>query len=97
MERILPRSLDPLVQALIQCRKEQRVSQADLAEAAGITRRALVAIENNASDPTLGTLRALFTALGHDILARPFESAPTLDDILRENDRGYGSKAEPDA
>lgn len=95
MDKIPPKPLDPLIQALIQCRKEQRISQAELANAAGITRRSLVAIENNASDPALATLRALFTALGYDILARPFDSAPTLDDILRENDQGYDSQGEP--
>ncbi|ALM82854.1 helix-turn-helix domain-containing protein [Bordetella sp. N] len=89
------KTLDPVVQAIIDGRKDQRVSQADLAKAAGISRRSLVAIESASSDPTLGTLRALCTALGYDLAVRPFGAAPTLDDILRENNQQYGGQGGP--
>lgn len=80
--------LDSLVQEIVDARKHLGYSQQNLADMAGISRRALAAIETG-GDCTLSTLRALCGALEIEILAhRPTGDAmPTLDDITEENRR----------
>ncbi len=66
-------------------RKAQRLTQAELSESAGLSRRALVAIEGG-GDCTLSTLRRLFHVLDMDIQATPVRrKPPTLEDVYAEN------------
>lgn len=85
--------LDPLIADLITSRKAQKVTQAQLAELAGLSRRALVAIENG-GNCTLSTLRRLYTVLGMDLVSRPF-AKPTLEDVYEENKSFYTQPAKP--
>ncbi len=80
--------LDPLVARLVERRKQLQYTQQNLADIAGISRRALAAIETG-GDCTLSTLRALSGALDAEILldgATP-GAMPTLDDLTEENRR----------
>jgi DNA-binding XRE family transcriptional regulator len=79
--------LDPLVASLVRARKSQSITQATLAQAAGVSRRTLIMIEAG-GDCTLSTLRRLYTVLGMDMVARPY-TTPTLDDVIRENEALY--------
>lgn len=75
--------LDPLVAVIIRARKERGLTQVALAQAAGISRRALVMIERG-GDCTLRTLRQLYGAL--DIHMQPGSGArPTLEDMDHES------------
>lgn len=80
--------LDPLVKQLINTRKQLKYTQQNLADMAGISRRALAAIETG-GDCTLSTLRALCRALDLDIeLHNPSGNGmPTLDDLTNDNRR----------
>lgn len=80
--------LDPLVARLIDTRKQLKYTQQNLADMAGISRRALAAIETG-GDCTLSTLRALSRALDLEIeLHSPSaEGMPTLDDLTDDNRR----------
>lgn len=62
--------IDPVVAALRRMRQSRGVSQQQVADSAGISRRALVSIEAG-GDCTLSTLRGLCAALGMDIEPRP--------------------------
>ncbi len=75
--------LDPLVGVVVTKRKQLRWSQAKLADAAGISRRALLMIEKG-GDCNLSTLRRLHTCL--DIVMQAGSAqAPTLDDMNVQN------------
>lgn len=77
---------DPLIDTLVDARKAQRLTQADLSGSAGLSRRALVSIEAG-GDCTLSTLRRLFQVLDMDIRAMPVQrKPPTLEDVYAEND-----------
>ena len=80
--------LDPIVARVIAARKEQGYSQQSLAEMAGISRRALAAIETG-GNCTLTTLRSLCGALDLDlnIQETPAHTMPTLDEVVEDNRR----------
>lgn len=81
--------MDPIVKALASARKEQGLTQQMLADAAGISRRALVAIEGG-GDCALSTLRRLLRALDLELVAKPAtQDPPTLDDVMAENESRY--------
>lgn len=86
--------LDPLVASLVHARKSQGITQAALAQAAGVSRRTLIMIEAG-GDCTLSTLRRLYTVLGMDMVSRPFPT-PTLDEVLKENEALYFTSPSPE-
>jgi DNA-binding XRE family transcriptional regulator len=75
--------LDPLVRVVLAKRKQMRWSQTKLAQAAGISRRALLMIEKG-GDCNLSTLRRLHTCLNIEMQAGSTQ-APTLDDMNAQN------------
>ncbi|MBP9148965.1 MAG: helix-turn-helix transcriptional regulator [Rhodoferax sp.] len=75
--------LDPLVSVVVTKRRQLRWSQARLAQAAGISRRALLMIEKG-GDCNLSTLRRLHSCL--DIVMQASSTqTPTLDDMNAQN------------
>ena len=62
-------------------RKERRVSQGQLAEAAGLSRRMIAAIENGAANVSLGTVDRLAAAL--DVTFTRLVRDPAADDYSR--------------
>lgn len=80
--------VDPIVQELILARKARGYSQQNLADMAGISRRALAAIETG-GNCTLSTLRQLAAALEVElqVAGNKESSMPTLDELDEENRR----------
>lgn len=82
-------STDPLIDALVKARGDRKYTQAQLADLAGISRRALVAIEGG-GDCNVSTLRRLMRALDLELRLVPAEYAPpTLEDVYAENEAAY--------
>lgn len=80
---------DPLIGALVKARRDRKYTQARLAELAGISRRALVAIEGG-GDCNVSTLRRLTRVLDLELKVVPAEYAPpTLEDVFAENEMAY--------
>jgi len=85
--------LDPLAAAVYRARKREGMTQAELAAAAGVSRRTVVMLENG-GDCTLSTLRRFYDVL--DINMQPVPSRrPTLDDMNAENNREMFGGAAP--
>lgn len=90
LNSMLTSDRDPLIETLLKARKEQGLTQQELADQAGISRRALVAIEGG-GDCSLSTLRRLMRVLNLELTLSPAEyRPPTLEDILQENEAGFG-------
>ncbi|MCS3507495.1 helix-turn-helix transcriptional regulator [Achromobacter sp. JUb104] len=84
---------DPLIETLRQTRKKLGLTQQALADQAGISRRALVAIEGG-GDCSLSTLRRLMRVLNLELTLSPAEyRPPNLEDILQENEAGFGQSS----
>lgn len=78
-------SIDDLAVALRQLRKEARLTQAQLATAAGLSRQRLVAIETGHADNIeLSTFIRILDALGMQLSVHR-GSRPNLNEILRDN------------
>lgn len=90
--------MDPLIETLIRTRKSRKLTQAALAELAGISRRALVVIEGG-GDCALSTLQRLFGVMDMELQAVPaVYRPPTLEDVMAENEamfRERTRKAKP--
>lgn len=85
--------MDSLRETLIQTRKKRKLTQAALAELAGISRRALVAIEGG-GDCAVSTLRRLFRVMDMELQAVPaVYQPPTLEDVMAENEAMYQARA----
>ena len=85
--------LDPLIQDIVRTRKSQRLSQQQVANIAGVSRRTIVLIESG-GDCTLSTLRRICTALGLQIKAHT-QHVPDLDDVTRENEMLFSKLRSP--
>ena len=81
------KTVQPLLDMVIRERKAQKMSQEQLAELAGISRRSIGAIEAG-GDCTLSTLGRLYDALGIEAAARR-QIKPTLDDAREDNARAF--------
>lgn len=73
----------PLIQALIDERKLQGLTQAQLSDLSGVSRRAINLIEAG-GNCTLETLQRLYEATGLEASAR--RSRLTLDEVVQETD-----------
>ena len=65
-----------LILHLAQARKTQQITQADLAERAGLSRMTVQRLESGSLDPRLSTLQEMARVLGLQLVAVP---APLLD------------------
>ena len=74
---------NPLIEALVAERRRQKLTQGQLAEAAGISRRAVNLIEAG-GDCTLGTLQRLYEAVG--LQASASRQRMTLHEVVRESE-----------
>ena len=85
--------MDPVIETLIRTRKSRKLTQAALAELAGISRRALVAIEGG-GDCAFSTLKRLFIVMDMELQAVPVVySPPTLEDVMAENEAMYRAQS----
>jgi transcriptional regulator with XRE-family HTH domain len=84
--------LDPIAEQMIRARRTQRLTQEEVATAAGISRRALIMIEAG-GDCSLSTLRRIFTVLNMELVAK-VNSRPTLEDLDREHSEEFAARSE---
>lgn len=67
------------------------MTQGDVAAATGLSIKTVTDIENmeqNGKSPTLRSIEAVLSAVGVSIIIKK-NQAPTLDDILQENNREF--------
>ena len=80
---------DDIIAAILQERRARRMTQAELAERAGISRRALVDLESGKRDIGLRKLIRILDSLGLSLAVRGGADRPTeaqLRDMFREDD-----------
>ena len=77
--------MDDLLEKLVQERKTRGLTQSQLADLAGVSRRALQEVERG-GDTSVSTLGKLCAAMQME-LTFSRRSAPTLDDLVEENRR----------
>ena len=65
-----------IVSQLIALRKAQRLTQAELAERAAMTRMTVQRIESTGTDPRLSTVEELAKALGLELMLVPRSTPP---------------------
>ena len=61
----------PLVAALCSARKTKHITQAELAQQAGLSRMTVQRLESNGLDPRLSTLQEMARVLEHELVAIP--------------------------
>lgn len=66
-------------------RKQLRMTQAELAAQAGLSRMTIQRLESNGLDPRLSTLHEMARVLGYTLLAVPQHLEPQVRHILRES------------
>jgi len=78
-------TLAAMAEQLKQARKEARLSQAELAERAGVSRTTLARMETLArGDMSVSVLLKLLEAAGYDVKVAKIGHQRTLEDILAE-------------
>ncbi|NLY28131.1 MAG: helix-turn-helix transcriptional regulator [Alcaligenaceae bacterium] len=71
-------------------RRGQALSQAELAEKAGLSRMAVQKIESGTTDPRLSSLLVLARALGMELMLVPEALRNELDAFVRSGGRALG-------
>ena len=71
-----------IVSQLIALRKAQRLTQAELAERAAMTRMTVQRIESTGTDPRLSTVEELAKALGLELMLVPSSLRQELDGFV---------------
>jgi len=89
--------MSPLIQAFIQARQARQLTQAELAEKAGMSRMAVQKMEAGATDPRLSSLLVLARALDLDLMLVPSALRPDLEAFARAGGRVLGQPAGIDA
>ena len=86
-----------LLKEYAQVRQDQKLSQAAVAERAGLSRMAVQKMESGASDPRLSTLIVLARALGMELMLVPSALRQDLEAFARSGGRTLGQPAGVDA
>ncbi|MGN1056829.1 MAG: helix-turn-helix domain-containing protein [Comamonas sp.] len=68
----------PLVTALTAVRKSRQITQAELAQRAGLSRMTVQRLESNGLDPRLSTLQEMARVLGYELVAIPTDLKPAF-------------------
>ena len=74
----------PLVTALTAVRKARQMTQADLANQAGLSRMTIQRLESNGLDPRLSTLQEMARVLEHSMVLIPAHLQESFADWLSE-------------
>ena len=85
--------INDLAHALQEARRAAGLSQADLAERAGVSRMTVQKLEAGAIDPRVSTIVVLVRALGLDLLLVPAALKSTMVEFLRAGGRAVGQPA----
>ncbi|MFT3815142.1 MAG: helix-turn-helix transcriptional regulator [Acidovorax sp.] len=76
-----------LIPSLALARKAARLTQAELAERAGLARMTVQRLEGGSLDPRLSTLQELARTLGLDLIAVPSSLRPGLEAFIQSGGR----------
>ncbi len=74
----------PLVLALTAVRKARKMTQAELAQQAGLSRMTVQRLESNGLDPRLSTLQEMARVLEQDLVALPSHLRPAFEQWLAQ-------------
>lgn len=74
----------PLVVALTAARKARKITQAELAQQAGLSRMTVQRLESNGLDPRLSTLQEMARVLEQDLVALPSHLRPAFEQWLAQ-------------
>ena len=82
-----------IVTQLIALRKAQRLTQAELADRAAMTRMTVQRIESTGTDPRLSTVEELAKALGLELMLVPSSLRQELDGFVASGGKTLGQAA----
>ncbi|CAN7380523.1 helix-turn-helix domain-containing protein [Acidovorax sp. LjRoot129] len=86
-----------LIQSLARTRKVAKLTQAQLAESAGLSRMTVQRTEGGDLDPRYSTLAEMARVLGMDIIAVPSTLRPSLEAFIQSGGKFLGQPEGVDA
>ncbi|KQO12303.1 XRE family transcriptional regulator [Acidovorax sp. Leaf76] len=86
-----------LIQSLAVARKSTKLTQAELAERAGLSRMTVQRTEGGDLDPRYSTLAEMARVLGMDIIAVPSSLRPSLEAFIQSGGKFLGQPEGVDA
>lgn len=90
-------SISSWPEVLREARRARKLSQADVADAAGLSRMTVQKLESGSVDARISTLEELVRALGLELLLVPRALAPAVETFLRAGGRVVGHPSGLDA
>ncbi|QNP48766.1 helix-turn-helix domain-containing protein [Diaphorobacter aerolatus] len=88
---------DALIDSLVAARKAQQITQAQLAERAGLSRMAVQRTETGDVDPRYSTLAEMSRVLGMELMAVPANLVPALQAFVQSGGKFLGQPSGADA
>ncbi|QIL80563.1 helix-turn-helix transcriptional regulator [Diaphorobacter sp. HDW4A] len=88
---------DALIDSLTAARKAQKITQADLAQRAGLSRMAVQRTETGDVDPRYSTLVEMSRVLGMQMMAVPADLVPALQAFIQSGGKFLGQPVGADA
>lgn len=88
---------DALIQTLADARKAQQLTQAELAQRAGLSRMAVQRTETGDVDPRYSTLAEMARVLGLELMAVPADLVPALQAFIQSGGKFLSQPAGADA
>lgn len=88
---------DSMIQSLAAARKARQMTQAELAERAGLSRMAVQRTETGDVDPRHSTLAEMARVLGLQLMAVPAELVPALQAFIQSGGKFLGQPTGVDA
>ena len=89
--------MSKLATELVQARRAHGLTQAELAEKAGLSRMAVQKAESGTTDPRLSTLQVMARAMGMELMLVPSEIRADLEQFVQSGGRLLGQRAGIDA
>ena len=86
-----------LIPALVQARKARAMTQAQLAEQAGLSRMAVQRTETGDVDPRYSTVSEMSRVLGMQLMAVPADLVPALQAFIQSGGKFLGQPTGADA
>ena len=89
--------IDALIDSLATTRKAQQMTQAELAERAGLSRMAVQRTETGDVDPRYSTVSEMSRVLGMQLMAVPADLVPALQAFIQSGGKFLGQPTGADA
>lgn len=87
-EGLMPPLPHDVVARLAAARKSARMTQAELAERAGLSRMTVQRLESNGLDPRLSTLNEMARVLGYELVAVPTALRSACEQLVQQHLQG---------